>query len=97
MSWLDSSFTPLLPYLQSSDVPTLWIADENALSALHYLEQDHYPQLSLITNRYDIYTLAKRKNIDARFSDFNFDHFYDNTAIKPQRIVYRISKEKALQ
>jgi 16S rRNA (guanine1207-N2)-methyltransferase len=96
MSLLDSSFTPLLPYLQSPDVTTLWIADENALSALHHLEHNHYPLLSLITNRYDIYTLAKSKNIDARFSDFNFDHFYDGTSTQPQRIIYRVSKEKAL-
>ncbi|MFT6221835.1 MAG: 16S rRNA (guanine1207-N2)-methyltransferase [Candidatus Endobugula sp.] len=101
MSFLDSSFTSLLPYLQSADVPTLWIADENALSALQHFEQDDYPLLSLITNRYDIYTLAKNKNINATFSDFNFDHFYenaktDNSSAQVQRIIYRVSKEKAL-
>ena len=97
MSFLDSSFSPLLPYLQSADVPTLWIADENALSALQHLEQNDYPLLSLITNRYDIYTLAKSKNIDSTFNDFNFDHFYDgDNTMKIQRVIYRVSKEKAL-
>ena len=97
MSFLDSSFSPLLPHLQSADVPTLWIADENALSALQHLEQNDFPLLSLITNRYDIYTLAKSKNIDSTFNDFNFDHFYDgDNTMKIQRVIYRVSKEKAL-
>jgi 16S rRNA (guanine1207-N2)-methyltransferase len=101
MSLLDSSFTPLLPYLQSADVSTLWIADENALSALQQFEHNHYPLLSLITNRYDVYTLAKSKNINATFNDFDFsqlnaDRLCSGITTQPHRIIYRVSKEKAL-
>lgn len=96
MNRLDSSFTPLLPYLQPTDISTLWVADENALHALEQLPVNTSPLLSLITNRYDIYTLAKSKGIAAVFNDFDFSTL--NTVINApvERIVYRISKEKAL-
>lgn len=96
MNLLDSSFIPLLPYLESADRPTLWVADENALNTLHTLAPRDYPLLTIITNRYDIYELAQSKNIQALFNDFDFDELAAKNVAQPQRIIYRISKEKSL-
>jgi 16S rRNA (guanine1207-N2)-methyltransferase len=96
MNMLDSSFNPLLPYLQSTDISTLWIADENALHTLEHLPANASPLLSLITNRYDIYTLAKNKGMNAAFNDFDFSTLDTVINAPIERVVYRISKEKAL-
>jgi len=95
---IDSSFKPLIPYLTHIDTPTLWLADENSLSLLNNLPaSNNLPiqekeALHLVTNRYDVFQAAKEKNISATFNDFDL---HDLPFI-PQRIIYRISKEKAL-
>lgn len=91
---MDSSFTPLIPYLQHPSVSTLWLADENALDTLQTLESNPSPTttLHIVTNRYDIYQLAQQKNISAAFNDFNLS----DLPFTPKRIIYRISKEKSL-
>jgi 16S rRNA (guanine1207-N2)-methyltransferase len=96
MNTPDSSFTPLLPYLQSAEISTLWVADENALHALEHLPANVFPLLSLITNRYDIYTLAKSKGMTAVFNDFDFSTLDTMINAPVERVIYRISKEKAL-
>jgi 16S rRNA (guanine1207-N2)-methyltransferase len=93
---IDSSFTPLLHFIQHADIPTLWLADENALSTLAALESPvsnlNSSHLHIATNRYDIYQLALEKNISVEFNDFTLEALPQ----VPQRIIYRISKEKAL-
>ncbi len=90
---IDNSFTALLYFLQHVDRPTLWLADENAIDVLQQIpaKQDGAPLL-LISNRYDIVAAAKAKNIPAIFNDF----LLDKLPFTPERILYRISKEKAL-
>ncbi|MFT5118069.1 MAG: 16S rRNA (guanine1207-N2)-methyltransferase [Kiritimatiellia bacterium] len=88
----DSSFTPLLRFIQHADIPTLWLADENALSTLAAFESFDSKHLHIATNRYDIYQLALVKNISVEFNDFTLEELPQT----PRRIIYRISKEKAL-
>lgn len=90
-STIDSSFHSLLPVLQSAQQPTLWLADENALSALHSLENTGQT-LHIVTNRYDIYLLAEKKKFSCQFNDFDLSAL----PIQPELIVYRVSKEKVL-
>ena len=97
---MDSSFSLLIPYLQQPSIPTLWLADENALNTLQALtalpieEPKHSSsnRLHIVTNRYDIYQLAQQKNISAEFNDFTLS----SLPFIPERIIYRISKEKPL-
>lgn len=88
---MDNVLNSLLPFLQQCDRPTLWLADENALDALNQLEGNNN-NLFITTNRFDIYQIAIQKNIGCEFSDFLFEHL----PFKPERIIYRVSKEKAL-
>lgn len=92
----DVALELLLPWLQNPREPTLWIADENALSILDAIQPN--PKLTLVTNRYDIANIAKNKNINSIFSDFNSNEYYnsDYQSEKFSIVVYRISKEKAV-
>ncbi|ODS24688.1 hypothetical protein AB835_02100 [Candidatus Endobugula sertula] len=87
----DTTFIPLFPYLQSTGIPTLWMADESALDVLSHLEYIQQT-LHIVSNRYDIYQLALDKGFSAEFNDF----YFSELPWAPQRIVYRVSKEKAL-
>lgn len=89
---MDTSFTTLLPYLQHLTVPTLWLADENALDTLNALSNKKNSLLHIATNRYDVYLLARHKNISAEYNDFTLEQLPQI----PSRIIYRISKEKPL-
>lgn len=89
---IDSSSNLLLDSLHTIDRPTLWLADENALSALQYADIQAHKYLHIATNRYDIYQLAIDKGISVEFNDFTLNEL----PFAPQRIIYRISKEKAL-
>ncbi len=89
---IDPTFSLLAPYLQTPDRPTLWLADENALSMLHNFTCANPDQLQIITNRYDVYQLADKKSLNVQFSDF----ILDELSPLPSRIIYRVSKEKAL-
>ncbi|MGS2716542.1 class I SAM-dependent methyltransferase [Eionea flava] len=92
----DTSFDTLLPYLSASDVCTLWVADENALHVLKQLPIQKTTRLFLLTNRYDIFTTAKEKNINATFNDFDFSQLDIPDDLLVTRVIYRISKEKAV-
>ena len=79
----------LQPYLHTPSVPTLWYADENVT-----LTVPPHPLLTLVSNRYDVVEQAKRRNFHAIFSDFDPLTYPAQTEFS--RIVYRVSKEKAL-
>jgi 16S rRNA (guanine1207-N2)-methyltransferase len=89
---IDTAFLLLLPHLQNPSIPTLWLADENALHTLQALNNNDNTLLHIATNRYDIYCLALEKNISTEFNDFTLEQL----PFSPQKIVYRISKEKPL-
>lgn len=86
---IDNALQIILPRLQNLQAPTLWFADENAQPLLELINMDE--NLTIVTNRYDIYQQALTKNIQVIFSDFNQE---DYPKTKFQNIVYRISKEK---
>jgi 16S rRNA (guanine1207-N2)-methyltransferase len=89
---IDSSFIPLLPYLQTPHTPTLWLADESALTVLQFADITPSANLHIVTNRYDIYQLAVGKALNVEFNDFTLDKL----PLPPSKIIYRISKEKSL-
>jgi 16S rRNA (guanine1207-N2)-methyltransferase len=88
---IDNALQIIHPHLKNLTAPTLWFADENAQPLLEFIPYDEH--LTIVTNRFDIYQQATIKKIKVVFSDFNSD---DYPAKKFQKIVYRISKEKAL-
>lgn len=86
----DLALDALFPYLCSVQTKTLWYADEHTEELIKHVKAQ--PLLTVVTNRFDIYQLAKSNALQVYLSDFNkkdYDGHYD-------RIVYRISKEKAL-
>ncbi len=87
----DMALDVLLPHLHSSVGKTLWIADEAALDAVTAVQP--VPQLTIISNRYDVVMAAQSVGHQAVFSDFDFLSFEQNSYA---RIVYRLSKEKAV-
>lgn len=93
----------LLTELQAIDQPTLWYADENVAHLVASLGPT--PALTIITNRYDIYQSAQRQQLHCVFSDFNPAHYPADISTgisagidtgSTQKILYRVSKEKAL-
>ncbi len=88
---IDAAFQQILPKLQLITHPTLWYADENALSILEQVPAN--PLLTLVTNRYDIYQQALTKKITAIFTDFDINDYPQESF---DQIIYRVPKEKAL-
>ena len=95
---MTNSLQPLLDQLQKTAGPVLWLADESNAAALTSLA--HYgPQLTLVSNRYDLAAAAKQLNINAHFSDFDFSFLYNRlhklpAQQQPGQVFYRISKER---
>lgn len=87
----DPAFAVLLPFLQGCKEPTLWVADEAALGFVKTVSPS--PQLTIVSNRFDVVMAAKAVGHTALFSDFDFQELKKNTCM---RIVYRFSKEKAV-
>jgi 16S rRNA (guanine1207-N2)-methyltransferase len=85
----DPAFEVLLPFLQQHDGKIIWVADENALSAVDAIAS--YAELTVVSNRFDVVAAAKKSGHIAEFSDFYFSLHADGSV---QRIIYRISKEK---
>jgi 16S rRNA (guanine1207-N2)-methyltransferase len=82
----------LIQQLNLIDAPTLWIIDEN-LSAAELQSIHPHPQLIAITNRYDVQQSLQQANVQVNLSDFNFSQWPANSFAK---IIYRVSKERAL-
>lgn len=83
----DTAFELLLPALQRASDKTLWVADENLIGTRLVTN----PAVTVIANRYDLFTLLKQHDWNARFSDFDFSEFTDNSV---DCLIYRVSKEK---
>ncbi len=69
--------------------PTLWVVDENISEAFEHVAP--HPQLSVITNRYDIWANATAKGFSVTLCDYDFTAFNSSMF---HRVVYRISKER---
>jgi 16S rRNA (guanine1207-N2)-methyltransferase len=85
----DAAFQAVFPSLQAVCGRTLWVADENALSAVQSVSAR--PDLYVLSNRYDVVAAALIAGHQAQFSDFNFSIFPEKFF---SRIVFRIAKEK---
>lgn len=87
---MDSCFDCLLPYLSDTSKNTLLIADENSLD--NAVITDHH-NLTIVTNRFDIYQQFKQQSVNCYFSDFDFTDFVSASF---DQILYRVSKEKPI-
>ena len=83
----DIAFTLLKPELDNASGTALWIADENLLNQISQVN----PEVTVITNRFDLCQQLTDANWQARFSDFDFSQYSDHSIDK---MLYRISKEK---
>jgi len=88
----DTALQCLAPHLNNITEHTLWYADENALALCDSITPN--PLLTVITNRFDIFQTLQAKNISAVFSDFDTTEY--ELEKPPQKILYRVSKEKPL-
>lgn len=85
-----TSVTSLIIAALSDSQNALLVADENCKE----LPFDTLPKsVKVLTNRFDIALLAQAAGLDTQFSDFDFTPFSE---APPSRIVYPVSKEKAV-
>lgn len=88
---MDPCYSPLLNLLNDSDEETLWILDES-LPGEFIASVRPRPTLQVVTNRFDTWQALKTAQLDTALSDFKVDfgpsHF--------SRVVYRVSKERAV-
>lgn len=87
----DAASVLLMSFLQHPQGSTLWIADENSSSDIGSVMPSS--KLTIICNRIDIVESAIKTGHRASFADFDFSTLLPGSF---QRIVYRISKEKAV-
>lgn len=87
----DPCYSPLLTLLNGSDEETLWILDES-LPAEIIPSVRPRPTLQAVTNRFDTWQALRTAQVNTALSDFAVDfgpsHF--------SRVVYRVSKERAV-
>lgn len=94
MSYNDPASDALLGYVQQGR-QNLWVADE------HPLQLQAYGKLAalecmLLTNRFDVYLCAVGSKLRAKFCDFELADFLDPEFECPQRVLFRVAKEKPL-
>ncbi len=75
--------------LQAAPENSIWCADENIADFI-----PHRFKGTIISNRYDIYENLKKHDLPCHFSDFNLTEI--ETAQKPEQIIFRVAKEKAI-
>ncbi len=82
----------LLQQLQLSESRTLWVIDENLtdpeLRSVHAHENLH-----AITNRFDVWQSLQTIGVNTALNDFDFSQWPDAYF---SRVIYRVSKERAL-
>ncbi len=81
----------LVEHLQNGNEKTLWVADENTLNMASAVTARS--TLSIISNRFDIYSQACAQGHNAQFSDYDFSSIPNDSLDK---IIYRVSKERAV-
>ncbi len=86
----DHSLQLLLNLIRQEQQPSIWIADEHAAS-LDNLSSN--PQVSVVSNRFDVAETLKKQGWNSQFSDLDFRHFADKSIAN---IYFRLAKEKPL-
>ncbi|GAB1270319.1 hypothetical protein NBRC116493_35730 [Aurantivibrio infirmus] len=89
----------LINEINNSELATLWIVDENFPADL--IPQVHSREmLCAVTNRAELHNTLAINSIVSNISDFNFGDLFKNNkklaGAKFSRIVYRVSKERAV-
>jgi 16S rRNA (guanine1207-N2)-methyltransferase len=82
----------LIQQLNHVEGATLWIIDEN-LSADELQSIHPHPQLLAITNRCDVQQSLQQADVQVTLSDFDFTQWQPGCF---EKIIYRVSKERAL-
>ncbi len=87
----DAALEYLCELVNELQIETLLVADEHldSNSVLSLKANEH---LTLLSNRFDLYITAKENNIACIFNDMDIS----NLGRKFDRILYRVSKEKAI-
>lgn len=85
----DPTLALLLTELKASDGPALWLTDENIATP----ELAANPAFEVVGNRFDLIRALQQRGWQAHFSDFDLTAYPDGHF---QRILYRVSKEKAV-
>lgn len=88
----DPAFRPLLAALTPAVADSLWVVDEQLDETLLALLRPQ-PNLRVLTNRCDVFRDLQRRGFDIALSDFDFDSWPEGSLT---RIIYRVSKEKAV-
>ncbi|WP_286240119.1 methyltransferase [Neptuniibacter halophilus] len=83
----DTAFNQLAPLIRQASGKTLWLADENLLSA----RLSPNPAVTVITNRIDLYQQLQQQGWQAQFSDYDLSEIPDQSF---DTVIYRVSKEK---
>ncbi|HXH03185.1 MAG TPA: methyltransferase [Candidatus Competibacteraceae bacterium] len=88
----DPAFALLARDLAGCDGCGLWLADDNIpRAALATLPPN--PAVTVLSNRYDLWTALRERGWDARFADFDGMELADACL---EALFYRVSKEKPL-
>ncbi len=85
----DPAFNLLLPYVQNAPPSSLWLADENLLGS----QVAARSSIRMIGNRLDVVESARQQGWRADWSDFDLNSIAEGSIA---RVIYRVSKEKAL-
>lgn len=85
----DPAFDLLLPFVQDAPADSLWLADENLLGS----QLAPRSNICMIGNRLDLVEAARARGWQADWSDFDLSSIADGSIA---RVLYRVSKEKAL-
>ncbi len=91
-SKIDPCQHAVVQLLQSTQVKTLWLTDEN-FAAPESISPTIKKQLTAVTNRFDVQQKLLEQDIECLFNDFDFTNLQDQ---KFDQIIYRLSKEKAV-
>jgi 16S rRNA (guanine1207-N2)-methyltransferase len=86
----DAAFSLLQQRLLKHGEESLWVADENALTAASQLAPNQQG-IAALSNRLDVHDALKTAGFNSRFNDFDADSFPSNSL---QQVFYRVSKEK---
>lgn len=88
----DPVFRPLFAALTSAVADSLWVVDEQLDESILAMIRPQ-SNLQVLTNRCDVFRDLQRRGFDVALSDFDFSGWPEGSL---QRIVYRVSKEKAV-
>ncbi|MET0378546.1 MAG: hypothetical protein ABW049_06075, partial [Spongiibacteraceae bacterium] len=88
----DRAFRPLLAALAPAVADSLWVVDEQLDETLLAMVPPQ-PGLCVLTNRCDVFRDLQWRGFDIALNDFDFTAWPEASF---DRVIYRVSKEKAV-